>query len=145
MAGSTANPRIPAALQQIFLASQKGEDVAKIEAPTNGLGFKIFRRAWGTKQKKNRVVKAPTASSLTTERSGSRVTAADASIKAIKQKNAKAVVSMIDSDTFQGETNQENLFFYTMTNINAFFFSFRLTHNHRKLTSIESSNREAIP
>mmetsp|Transcript_128236 Transcript_128236/g.191109 ORF Transcript_128236/g.191109 Transcript_128236/m.191109 type:complete len:391 (-) Transcript_128236:101-1273(-) len=92
MAGSTASPRIPAALQHIFVASQKGEDVQKISAPTNGMGFKIFRRGWGKKQKKSRVVKAPTTSSLSSERSGSRDTAADASRKAIKEKNAKSVI-----------------------------------------------------
>jgi hypothetical protein len=87
------DPRIPASLQNVFVASQQGEDVSRISAPINGTGFKIFKRGWGKKQKKSRVVKAPTTSSLSSERSENRETAADASRKAIKEKNVKAVVS----------------------------------------------------
>jgi hypothetical protein len=81
------NPRVPVSLQQIFTSSQRGDDVSKIDAPSQGLGFKIFRRAWGGKQKKSKAIKAPSTSSLNSERSGSaRVTAADASRKAMKDK-----------------------------------------------------------
>jgi hypothetical protein len=85
--GGEINPRVPASLQQIFTASQRGDDVGKITAPTQGMGFKIFRRAWGGKQKKSKAIKAPSTSSLNSERSGStRETAADASRKAMKNK-----------------------------------------------------------
>lgn len=82
---ATANPRIPLALQQIFMQSQRGEDVSKIEAPKNGMGFRIFRRfGAGRKKPKQRPVKAPTTSSLHSERSHtSKETAADASRKAM--------------------------------------------------------------
>ena len=102
MAGPTASsPRIPAALQQIFLASQKGEDVNKISAPSNGIGFRIFRRGWGRNSNKKatqrpRIVKAPTTSSLSSDRSnrsGSKASAADASRKAMKEKNSTKAVS----------------------------------------------------
>jgi hypothetical protein len=86
------NRRVPSALQDIFTASQRGDDVSKIEAPSQGLGFQIFHRAWGGKQKKkSKAIKAPTTSSLNSQRSGpSRETAADASRKAMKDK-AKSV------------------------------------------------------
>eukprot|EP00429_Kryptoperidinium_foliaceum_P030198 CAMPEP_0176147942 /NCGR_PEP_ID=MMETSP0120_2-20121206/75427_1 /TAXON_ID=160619 /ORGANISM="Kryptoperidinium foliaceum, Strain CCMP 1326" /LENGTH=33 /DNA_ID= /DNA_START= /DNA_END= /DNA_ORIENTATION= len=32
-----ATPRIPLALQQIFLASQRGDDVEQIKAPERGM------------------------------------------------------------------------------------------------------------
>jgi hypothetical protein len=90
------SPRIPAALRNIFVASQRGDDVDKLEAPTDGLGDRIFRRAFGGKQKKSRAIKAPITSSLNTERSSSRRnTAADASRKAIeKRKKSKVSVSL---------------------------------------------------
>lgn len=85
---ATGNPRIPLALQQIFLASQRGEDVEKIEAPKGGMGFRIFRRFGGRYRGKQRPVKAPTTSSLHSERSETtRETAADASRRAISMKN----------------------------------------------------------
>ena len=34
--------RIPEALKNVFLASQTGVDVNTIEAPTDGVGFKVF-------------------------------------------------------------------------------------------------------
>mmetsp|Transcript_11555 Transcript_11555/g.27806 ORF Transcript_11555/g.27806 Transcript_11555/m.27806 type:complete len:408 (+) Transcript_11555:29-1252(+) len=37
-------PRVPAALQQVFLKSSAGEDVQSIRPPKHGLGFKIFQR-----------------------------------------------------------------------------------------------------
>jgi hypothetical protein len=84
---TAVNPRVPVSLQQIFTASQRGDDVSKIEAPSKGMGFKVFRRAWGRKQKKSKAIKAPTTSSLNSERSGTtRETAADASRKAMKDK-----------------------------------------------------------
>jgi hypothetical protein len=84
----SVNPRVPVSLQQIFTASQRGDDVSKIEAPSQGMGFKIFRRAWGRKQKKSKAIKAPSTSSLNSERSGgTRETAADASRKAMKDKD----------------------------------------------------------
>jgi hypothetical protein len=84
-ATSSGNPRIPVALQNIFVASQRGDEVSKIEAPSNGMGFRIFNRGWGRKQKKSREIKAPSTSSLNSERSGTgRDTAADATRKAMK-------------------------------------------------------------
>jgi hypothetical protein len=84
---TTVNPRVPGILQDIFTASQRGDDVSKIEAPSQGLGFQIFQRAWGRKQKKSKAIKAPSTSSLNSERSGQfRETAADASRKAMKNK-----------------------------------------------------------
>jgi hypothetical protein len=86
---TSGSTRVPASLQQIFTSSQRGDDVSKIDAPTQGMGFKIFRRAWGTKmKKKSKAIKAPSTSSLNSERSGltTRETAADASIKAMKDK-----------------------------------------------------------
>jgi hypothetical protein len=110
MPGSTISSRVPAALQQIFVASQQGEDVQKISAPTDGMGFKMFRRGWGKKQKKQKVVRAPTTSSLNSERSGSRDTAADASIKAIKNKNAKTIVSAHSFHRIGGRFREKSLF-----------------------------------
>jgi hypothetical protein len=95
-AGSTAAPRIPMALQQIFQASQGGADVEKIAAPKGNIAFRIFDRAgWGgRRQKKAKPMKAPAKSSLSSDRSGSsRDTAADASRKAM-QKKAQAEVSI---------------------------------------------------
>jgi hypothetical protein len=93
--GSGTIPRIPMALQQIFQASQRGEDVEKISAPKGNVGFRIFERAgWGRRQKKAKPMKAPTKSSLSSDRSApSRETAADASRKAMQQ-NGKAEVSI---------------------------------------------------
>jgi hypothetical protein len=95
-AGSTATPRIPMALQQVFMASQRGDDVEKIAAPKGNIGFRIFQRAgWGRRQKKAKPMKAPNKSSLSSDRSnGSRgETAADASRKAMQQ-NEKTEVSV---------------------------------------------------
>ena len=39
-------PRIPLALQQVFLQSQRGENVEKIAAPRGNIGFRMFKRAW---------------------------------------------------------------------------------------------------
>jgi hypothetical protein len=90
---AAVNPRIPLALQQIFLQSQRGEDVAKIAAPKNGMGFRIFRRfGAGRRKPKQRPVKAPTTSSLHSERSAtSKETAADASRKAMSSNKKLAV------------------------------------------------------
>jgi hypothetical protein len=81
-----ATTRIPLALQQIFLASQRGDDVEKIKPPEK-LGFRIFRRFGGQiRRAKQRPVKAPTTSSLHSERSHtSKETAADASRKAMSR------------------------------------------------------------
>lgn len=46
-------PRVPFALQQVFLKSSGGEDVQKIKAPKNGLGFRIFKRKAKRTQKKD--------------------------------------------------------------------------------------------
>jgi coenzyme F420-reducing hydrogenase beta subunit len=93
MAGPAGAPRIPLALQQVFVASQQGEEVT--DAPKQGLGFKIFQR-FGKKDKVQSMPKskskpkknvAPSSSSLNSERSGStRATAADATRKAMKEK-----------------------------------------------------------
>ena len=91
-----ASPRIPLALQQIFLASQRGDDVEQLKPPER-LGFRIFRRFAGqTRRSKQRPVKAPTTSSLHSERSGtSKETAADASRKAISRKSSlQSIVSV---------------------------------------------------
>ena len=90
---STApSPRIPLALQQIFLQSLRGDDVSKIEAPKNGIGFRIFRRVGvGRRKPKQRHVKAPTTSSLHSHRSeSSKQTAADASRRAMLNKKTEA-------------------------------------------------------
>jgi hypothetical protein len=87
---AAASSRIPQALQHVFMASQRGEEV--VDAPKQGIGFKIFQRGGGlgarTKRPAGRPIKAPGASSLEAERSGSRRrdTAADASRKAMKLK-----------------------------------------------------------
>jgi hypothetical protein len=82
------------ALQQIFQASQRGENVESITAPTGNVGFRIFQRSgWGRRQKKAKPMKAPGKSALSADRStSSRETAADASRKAMQQ-NAKTEVS----------------------------------------------------
>jgi hypothetical protein len=101
MAGSSPNNnssrRVPLILQNIFLSSQRGDDVAKIQAPSNGMGYKMFRKTWGRKAKKGKgPIQAPSSNSLSSERSGrsggsrtragTNETAADASRKAIKEK-----------------------------------------------------------
>ena len=43
---SSPSPRIPLALQQIFIQSQRGDEVEKIAAPRGGIGFRMFKRAW---------------------------------------------------------------------------------------------------
>jgi hypothetical protein len=94
---SAATPRIPMALQQVFMASQRGEDVEKISAPKGNIGFRIFKRAWGVGRRgiKAKPMKAPTKSSLSSDRSNndSLETAADATRKAMKE-NGKAEVSI---------------------------------------------------
>ena len=94
-ANSSASPRVPLALQQVFIASQRGDEIEKIEAPKNGLGFKIFQRAWGMRRRKRpKPVRAPSLSSLNDERTtSSRETAADATRKAIIKSSTKASVS----------------------------------------------------
>lgn len=107
---ATSNPRIPLALQQIFLASQRGEDVEKIEAPKGGMGFRIFRRFGGRYRGKQRPVKAPTTSSLHSERSETtRETAADASRRAISMKNKekKQVADQQSPQAFLDRTIEE--------------------------------------
>jgi hypothetical protein len=94
--GSAATPRIPMALQQVFMASQRGDDVEEIAAPKGNTGFRIFKRAWGAgrRQKKAKPMKAPTKSSLSSDRSNDSIeTAADASRKAM-QLNAQTEVSI---------------------------------------------------
>jgi hypothetical protein len=105
MVGSS---RVPLILQNIFLSSQQGDDVAKIQAPSGGLGSRMFRTTWGRKQKKGKgkgPIQAPSSNSLSsggTSRTGSRSgtveTAADASRKAIKQKKKTQAESPV-SDT----------------------------------------------
>ena len=95
MSGPSSTPRIPEALQQIFMASQRGDDVEKIAAPKGNLGFRIFKRAWGVGRRgmKAKPVKAPIKSSMSSDRSrGSHETAADATRKAMKE-NDQAEVS----------------------------------------------------
>jgi hypothetical protein len=98
--------RVPQILQNIFLSSQRGDDVAKIQAPSNGMGSTMFRRSWGRKQKKVKAsMFAPSTSSLASERtsiSGTTrgETAAESSRKAIKdkQKNQNQIQAPV-SDT----------------------------------------------
>ena len=90
--------RIPDALQQIFVASQRGEDVTKISAPRNGLAMRTHNhRNHGSpkvvKPGKKRAMAAPKNSKLSTDRSVGSA-AADASRRAIKKKNAKKKVSL---------------------------------------------------
>jgi hypothetical protein len=104
MPGNESSQRVPQILQNVFLSSQRGDDIAQIEAPSNGMGFKMFRRTWGRKQKKVKAsMKAPSSSSLGSERSSitgmSRgETAADASRKAIKDKQKTEIQAPV-SDT----------------------------------------------
>jgi hypothetical protein len=97
-AGSAAAPRIPMALQQVFMASQGGDDVEEIVAPKGNIGFRVFKRAWGVGRriKKAKPMKAPSKSSLASDRSNgdnSTETAADATRKAM-QKNVAVEVSI---------------------------------------------------
>ena len=93
---SAATPRIPMALQQVFMASQRGDDVEEIAAPKGNIGFRIFKRAWGVGRRggiKAKPMKAPTKSSMSGDRDNdSHETAADATRKAMKQ-NTQAEVS----------------------------------------------------
>jgi hypothetical protein len=88
--------RVPAALQQIFLQSQRGEDVDKIAPPKSGLGFHIFYR--GNKRpnplKKKKSMQAPLTSTLYQERHGGKETAAVASRKAIKARGDDGSMSV---------------------------------------------------
>lgn len=82
--------RIPAALQNVFLQSQAGEDVEKIAAPVR-VGFRIFQRLDNRKNNNssnsnNKKSKAPNVNSLYKERNGTKDTAATASRKAIKER-----------------------------------------------------------
>ena len=46
-------PRIPEALQQVFLASNRGKEVHK--PPPGGLGFKVYKRTWFWQKKKSSI------------------------------------------------------------------------------------------
>ena len=81
--------RVPAALQQIFLQSQRGDDVEKISAPKK-LGFRVFGRKGkqkgiqlGGDSKRG----APSLSKLYLDRGDGKETAAAASRKAIRKRN----------------------------------------------------------
>ena len=91
--------RIPLALQQVFLSSQRGDDVQKIEAPSNGVGFRLFRRSWGRKGKRAKPLVAPRTLNLSKDRSVKSIhsvnsttssSAADASRKAMKTRKSKS-------------------------------------------------------
>lgn len=82
---TTTGSRIPAALQNIFLQSQRGDDVEKIASP-GGIGFRIFRRL-DRRNKSRRNVKAPDVNSLYAERNGIKDSAATASRKAMKKRS----------------------------------------------------------
>ena len=45
MAEVKSSPRIPVALQEVFVASQSGQEVNADKAPKNGIGFRIFKRS----------------------------------------------------------------------------------------------------
>jgi len=81
--------RVPAALQQIFLQSQRGDNVEKISAPKK-LGFRVFGRKGkqkgiqlGGDSKRG----APSLSKLYLDRGDGKETAASASRKAIRNRN----------------------------------------------------------
>lgn len=90
---ASGSSRVPAALQQIFMQSQRGEDVEKI-APPPSLGFRIFYRG----AKKDKASKAklapPNMSSLYKERGTKKDTAATASRKAIKARGDDSSMSV---------------------------------------------------
>jgi hypothetical protein len=81
----SSSPRVPMALQQVFIASQRGDDVAKIQAPRSpGIGFKVFKRAFGgfrtkanqkaLKKQQLQLQRAPSLSSLNSETSRNKTT-----------------------------------------------------------------------
>jgi hypothetical protein len=76
--------RIPAALQNVFLQSQAGEDVEKIAAPSH-VGFRVFQRM-DKRNKNKKTLKAPDVNSLYAERNGTKDSAATASRKAMKDR-----------------------------------------------------------
>ena len=90
--------RVPAALQAIFMQSQRGEDVEKIKPPPR-LGFRIFY-APGNKRpnplKKKKSIQAPATSALYQERHGNKETAAVASRRAIKARGDDGSMSVSD-------------------------------------------------
>lgn len=147
---ATSTPRIPLALQQIFLASQRGEDVEKIEAPKGGMGFRIFRRFGGRYRGKTRPVKAPTTSSLHSERSETtRETAADASRRAISMKNnEKKQVSLHVSDAASLDLTPLGGYLFPQSHLTSLSFTFALPirlqiSNHHKPFWIELSKNVA--
>lgn len=87
--------RVPAALQQIFMQSQRGEDVEKI-APPPSLGFRIFYRGNNRPNplKKKKSMQAPITSNLYQERHGGKETAATASRRAIKARGDDGSMSV---------------------------------------------------
>jgi hypothetical protein len=91
MVAPNTGSRVPAALQQIFMQSQRGEDVEKI-APPPQLGFKIFQMGRAVKSKKS--VKAPSINSLYQERGSVKDTAATASRKAIQSRGDDGSLSV---------------------------------------------------
>jgi hypothetical protein len=107
---SSASQRVPQILQNIFLSSQGGDDVAQIQAPSNGMGSTMFRRAWGRKQKKVKAsMSAPSSSSLSSERSGIRSrgeTAAESSRKAIKDKQKTQIQAPVDQESPQASLDK---------------------------------------
>jgi hypothetical protein len=81
--------RVPAALQQIFLQSQRGDDVDKI-VPPKKLGFRVFSRMGkqkGIKLGGDSMKSAPSLNKLYLDRNDGRETAATASRKAIRKRN----------------------------------------------------------
>ena len=90
---ASGSSRVPAALQQIFMQSQRGEDVEKI-APPPSLGFKIFYRGANKDKMKKKKLAAPDMNSLYKERAGKKETAATASRKAIKARGDDGSLSV---------------------------------------------------
>ena len=104
---ATSSPRIPVALQEIFVASQSGQEIAAEKAPKNGIGFRMFKRSvGGTSSRRShrsstrpaRLV-APKPSSLQKERNDGKTveTAAEASRKAMKKKQKEAQQQQVSS------------------------------------------------
>lgn len=58
MISAPSKPRIPLELQEIFLQSNRGEDVEHIKPPSNGAAFKVFQRMWPLKSNSSRNVRS---------------------------------------------------------------------------------------
>lgn len=71
--------RIPVALQKVFLRSQAGDEIAKIQAPAGGEACKVYQKEY---RKPIKPLKPPLASSLRRQRVEKKPTAAESYRKA---------------------------------------------------------------